>query len=262
LSLSYSGKDYDPGMGFEWREDFSRLGNRVLYGWMPGEKSFLIRHYIFAEGYAYIRNENHSLESAEVGPGWGFSAKSGWNGEFAMKMYGESVREEISFYDKAFVPPGEYSFYGLKGYFQTPYGNLLYTTVSVDVGSFYDGWKATIGVTPSWGISSNLNLTGYYEFNRVDFSRRHQSLTAQIARVRLLATLSTKFSASAFVQYDSAADQVTANIRLRYNPREGNDFYLVLNEGLNTNRLGYAPPHPPYSSRAILLKYSYTFAFN
>jgi len=261
LSLSYSGQDYDPGLGFEWRENFSRLGNRVLYGWMAGEESFLNRHYIFGEGYAYFRNEDHSLESAEVGPGWGFYAKSGWNGEFALKMYKESLREEISFYEKVLVPPGEYAFCGLTGYFQTPFGNLFYATVSVDAGSFYDGWKAKIGVTPTWGISSNLNLSGYYELDRVDFSRRHQALTAQIAQVRLMATLSTKFSASAFVQYDSAADEVTANFRLRYNPREGNDFYLVINEGLNTHRQGYSPPHPPYSSRAILLKYSYTFVF-
>jgi hypothetical protein len=259
LSLSYAGKDYDPGMGFELREDFSRLGNRVSYGWMPGEKSSLNQHSIFADGYVYFRNEDHTLESAEIGPGWGFMAKSGWNGEFAMKMYRESVREEISFYDKVFVPPGEYEFYGLKGYFQTPFGNLLYATVTVDAGSFYDGSKATIGVTPSWGISSDLTLDGYYEFDRVDFSSRLQVLTAHIARVRLLATLSTKFSASAFIQYDSAADEVTANLRFRYNPKEGNDFYVVINEGLNTNRFGYHPSHPPYSNRAIMIKYSYTF---
>ena len=262
LSLSYSGKDYDPGMGFEWREDFSRLGNRVQYGWYPAEESFLIRHYVLAEGYAYFRNEDRTLESAEIGPGWGFSAKSGWNGEFALKLYRESVREEISFFDKAFVPPGDYTFYGLKGYFQTPFGDLFYTTVTVDAGSFYDGWRATIGVRPTWGISSDLNLSGYYQFNRVEFKDRGQALTAQILQARLLATLSTKFSASAFVQYDSAADAVTVNFRLRYNPREGNDLYLVINEGLNTDRAAYDPGRPPYSSRAILLKYSYTFSFD
>jgi len=259
LSLSYSGKDYDPGLGFELREDFSRLGNRVLYGWLPGEKSFLTQHYLFTEGYAYFRNEDQSLESAEIGPGWGFLAKSGWNGEFAFKMYKESVREEISFFDKVFVPPGEYSFYGLRGYFQTPFGDLFYATVSVDAGSFYDGWRATIGIKPVWGISPNFSLSGYYQFNRVEFSGRHQFLTAQIAQIRLMATLSTKFSAAAFVQYDSALDEVTANVRLRYNPREGNDFYLVINEGLNTNRLGYSPHRPPYSGRAVMIKYSYTF---
>ncbi len=259
LGLSYSGKDYDPGLGFEMREDFIQFGNRILYGWLPGEKSSLNQHYFFADGYAYLRNDDHSLESAEVGPGWGFLAKSGWNGEFALKAYRENVREEISFFDKVFVPPGDYSFYGFKGYFQTPFGNLLAATVTVDAGSFYDGWRATIGVRPIWGISSDLTLSGYYEFDRVDFSKRHQALTAGIAQVRLLATLSTKFSASVFIQYDSTVDQATANLRFRYNPKEGNDLYLVINEGLNTNRMSYVPLRPAYSGRAILIKYSYTF---
>jgi hypothetical protein len=259
LGLSRAGKDYDPGMGFEMRENFSRLGNRVLYGWLPGEKSFLTSHMVFADGYVLFRNDDHSLESAEIGPGWGFLTKSGWNGEFTFKFHRESVREEISFFDKVFVPPGEYRFIGLNGYFQTAMGGLLSAVVNLDAGSFYDGRRATVGVRPIWGISSDLTLSGYYQFNRVEFSARHQSLTAHIAQVRLLATLSTKFSASAFIQYNSAVDALVANVRLRFNPREGNDLYLVINEGLNTNR-GAKSPHPPfYDNRAIMIKYSHTF---
>jgi hypothetical protein len=262
LGLSYSGEDYDPGLGFEMREDFLRFGNRILYGWLPGKASSLSQHYGFADGFLYLRNADHRLESAEVGPGWGFLAKSGWNGEFALKAYRENVTEELSFFDKVFVPIGDYSFCGVNGYFQTPFGKLLSATVTVNAGSFYDGWRATVGVRPVWGISSDLTLSGYYQFNRVVFPGRGQALTAQIAQVRLLATLSTKFLATAFVQYDGAADEVTANLRFRFNPREGNDFYLVINEGLNTRRAEYSPLRPPYSSRAIMVKYSYTFVID
>ena len=259
LGVSRSGKDYDPGMGFEMRENFTRLGNRVLYGWLPGEKSSLTSHYLFGDGYVFFRNDDHSLESAEIGPGWGFMTKSGWFGEFSFKFRRESVREEISFFDKVFVPPGEYSYYGLNGYFQTAMGGLLSAIVTVDAGSFYDGRRATVGIKPIWGISSDLTLSGYYEFNRVEFPGRGQRLTAHIAQVRLLATFSTKISASAFVQYNSAVDGLVANVRFRYNPREGNDLYLVINEGLNTNRSGKIPYPPFYDNRAIMIKYSYTF---
>ena len=259
LGLSRAGRDYDPGMGFEMRENFSRLGNRVLYGWLPGEKSFLTSHMVFADVYVFFRNDDHSLESAEIGPGWGFFTKSGWNGQFVFKLSRESVREEISFFDKVFVPPGEYRFFGLDGYFQTAMGGLLSATVTLNAGSFYDGRRATIGIRPIWGISSDLTLSGYYEFNRVEFPARKQRLTAHIAQARLLATFSTKFSASAFIQYNSAVDSVIANVRFRFNPREGNDLYLVINEGLNTNRAGKIPHLPYYDSRAIMIKYSYTF---
>ncbi|GAH52410.1 unnamed protein product, partial [marine sediment metagenome] len=48
-------------------------------------------------------------------------------------------------------------------------------------------------------------------------------------------------------------------IRYRYNPREGNDFYIVYDEGLNTDREREIPVLPRASNRTIMLKYSYTF---
>ena len=42
------------------------------------------------------------------------------------------------------------------------------------------------------------------------------------------------FSVSALVEYSNIAHGIVTNVRLRYNPKEGNDFYLVFNEGRNT----------------------------
>jgi hypothetical protein len=49
------------------------------------------------------------------------------------------------------------------------------------------------------------------------------------------------------------------NARLRYNPREGNDIYVVYNDTLNGNRFREAPHLPVSSGRALMLKVSYTF---
>lgn len=49
------------------------------------------------------------------------------------------------------------------------------------------------------------------------------------------------------------------NFRMRFNPREGNDFYLVYNEARNTDRFKRNPVAPGLDSRTLLLKYSYTF---
>ena len=51
--------------------------------------------------------------------------------------------------------------------------------------------------------------------------------TAHVGRLRVLPMFSTAISASALVQYNSAADRAVANVRFRYNPREGDDLYLV-----------------------------------
>ena len=91
--------------------------------------------------------------------------------------------------------------------------------------------------------------------------KRQTPWTAHIARLRIEAALNTKLSFSTFIQYNSASEAVSANFRFRYNPREGNDFYVVYNEGVNTNRFSVEPILPFTSTRTLLVKYTYTFIF-
>jgi len=49
------------------------------------------------------------------------------------------------------------------------------------------------------------------------------------------------------------------NARFRYNPRDGNNFYIVFNESVNTDRNRITPRLPFSDNRALLLKFNYTF---
>jgi hypothetical protein len=69
----------------------------------------------------------------------------------------------------------------------------------------------------------------------------------------------TQLSINAFVQYNSADNALSTNFRLRYNPREGNDFYIVINEGRSTYRDLEDPRLPAFNNRSVLVKYTYTF---
>ena len=80
-----------------------------------------------------------------------------------------------------------------------------------------------------------------------------------VPRVKIQMALDTKLSANAFIQYNSFADLITPNVRIRYNFREGNDLWLVYNEGLNTDRGVVDPRLPLIDTRTVLLKYTYTF---
>ena len=261
FSFSRVGATFNPGMGFQMRDNYTRFGDRLLYGWRPGEKSSLLRHHVFLDGFLLLENTSGSTESAEIGPGWEFETKSGSYGNFMLKMFWEDVPEEFSLSDDAEVPVGKYSFYGLNATYITSMTRLFFSENILEVGTFYDGWRASLSVSPWWSISSSLELSGTYQFNKVVFPDRDQQFTAHIARLRILAMLSTKFSATAFIQYNSASNAVIANIRIRYNPREGNDFYFVYNEGLNTNRFRESPIPPFIGNRAVMIKYTYTFNF-
>jgi hypothetical protein len=261
LSYSRAGADYNPGLGFEMRENYSRLATGLFYGWIPGEKSSLFSHQVFLSSHLFLRNADGEIESVSTWTGWQFRTKSGWEGEISPRFFYENVPETFSLSDDTEVPEGRYSFYGLNCELSTAPGKPIYTNATLYVGPFYDGWRTSLGLTPRWNIFSDLELSGTFQFNRATFPDRDQQFTAHIATLRVLYMLSTEFSATAFIQYNSAINAVIANIRLRYNPREGIDLYLVYNEGLNTNRYRQDPILPFTSNRTVMLKYTYTFNF-
>jgi hypothetical protein len=262
FGVSRSGDDYNPGMGFEMREDYMGFRTRLFYAWLPSAQSFLRLHQIFLHGYLVLDNDGIATESAEFGPGWMFESNSGWGGSIQPKLYVENLDEAFELTDEVEVPPGEYTFYGVEGTLNTPMGRTLSLMPNFKIGSFYDGWRITAGTFYFLNLSSTWQLSGFYELNRVEFPDRDQTFTAHIVRLKILATFTTKLSLSAFVQYSGIDDVVVANVRFRYNPREGNDFYIVYNHGVNTDRYRDFPQRPFTDSRAIMLKYTYTFNVN
>jgi hypothetical protein len=259
FGMSRSGDDYNPGMGFEMRENYMGFRNRLFYAWLPSAQSFLRLHQIFLHGYLILRNSDNTTESAELGPGWMFETNSGWGGSLQPKVYVENLDEDFELTDDVMVPPGEYTFYGVEGILNTPMGRTLSLMPNFKIGSFYDGWRISAGTFYFLNLSSTWQLSGFYEFNRVEFPDRDQKFTAHIARLKILATFTTKLTLSAFIQYSGVEDVVVANVRFRYNPSEGNDFYIVYNHGVNTNRYRDFPLRPFTDNRAVMIKYTYTF---
>lgn len=125
----------------------------------------------------------------------------------------------------------------------------------------YDGWRANVWWNPRWNASRHLELSLQYELDIVRFPDRDQGFDAHIARLRANTALDTRFSVNAFVQYRNIGELVATNVRLRFNFREGNDLWLVYNEGLNLNRDRLEPALPLTDNRTVLLKYTYTFAW-
>ncbi len=261
FSFHRSGSTYVPGLGFELREDFTGFGDRISYGWVPSTTSRFQRYRVLIEGNATLRNSDGTLETAAVGPGMELYWKGGSTFEASALATVDDLREPFSLSDEAEVAAGRYTFYQLKARQQTPRGRLLRAVNTLQAGSFYDGGLVSVGTNPIWELSRHLSLDAFYQFNQVSFSDRDQSWTAHVARLRIEAALNTRVSSSVFIQYSSGSDAGLVNVRFRYNPREGTDFYLVYNEGVNTDRFGVMPALPLTSSRTILAKYSHTLLF-
>jgi hypothetical protein len=262
LFLSGCGPEFNPGIGFESRYDYTYAGGRFLYGWMMPEESSVLKQNIYLRTQNFYSVSYNELESVTLMPGYGIELKNYLNAMIYVGFNYENIFEVIELSDDAVVPLGEYRYFSIEGMLQTPMSNPLMASMMMQAGSYYDGNRISLGLQPIWSLSSSLQLSGFYEYNRVDFSERGQKFLAHIIRVKALYMFSTKLSVSAFIQYNSAEDNIISNFRLRYNPREGNDFYIVYNEGTNTDLDREMPTLPRMSDRTLLLKYTYTFAFS
>lgn len=260
--LSGSGPKFNPGIGFESREDYTFAGGHIHYGWLMPEESSILKQNIYLRSRNFFSVSNNKLESLIIMPGYSIEMKSYLNGNIFLQLNYENVFEAFELSDDAEVPVGEYRFVDMQGMIQTPMSRPLMAILIFQGGSYYDGRRVSCGIQPQWSLSSSFELSGFYEYNWVDFPGRDQKFIAHIGRLKALYMFSTKLSASAFIQYSSADDALISNFRLRYNPREGNDFYIVYNEGTNTDLDREIPSLPRMSCRTLLLKYTYTFVFN
>ncbi len=251
------GPDYDPGMGFNLREDFLLLSGEFSYGMRAPDASFIHTRNVGAEGSVFVRNEDGRVETAEFGPQYFTMFKN--NAFFLLSPQAsyEHLLEPFELSDDVEVPVGDYWFYTLMMAGQTPL-RLLRAEVRMMAGTFYDGWRITAGVEPTWVVSRHLEVSGAVQLNRVSFPNRNASFSGDVIRIRLAGALNSQLSAGTYVQFNSAEDAVSVNFRLRYNPREGNDLYVVYNEGVNTT-LDRSPIPPRSQNRTLLVKYAYTF---
>lgn len=177
----------------------------------------------------------------------------------------ESLRDSLQLFGIARIPAGQYRFQSIYGMYSTPGNKPLSLRIEAEAGTFYNGKRVSLSISPKWAVSRYLELSSLLQWNRIEFPNRHLRYDVNLAQLRTKISLNTKVSADVLVQYSNVAKVVSSNVRFRYNPREGNDLYLVFNQGMWTNRFeqsqrtNFEPLKPLLSNRTIVVKYMYTF---
>jgi hypothetical protein len=261
LDVARAGEQFSPGMGFLRRDDFTKGQVNVGYGWRPAPGARFLTYALQADGAVFRRNADGKVESAEVGPTgvletWGRHVLN-----FSVPFRYENLDAPFSLPEGNLVPAGTYRFAAARLQYRSAQGAPLQINTSVEGGQFFDGRRASVSFGPVWGPSAHLNLSVDYQVDLVDFPDRGQSFTTSLARFRTQVSVSTEITAAWFIQYSNTDREIVSNFRFRYNPREGNDLYVVWNEGLVTDRNYFEPARPLSDERTILIKYSHTLQF-
>jgi hypothetical protein len=261
-AFTWSGAGYEPGVGFELRRDFTRAQSDWNYQWYPGEGSSFRRIWLGLKSNLWVRNADRRVDTGQLEPFLTVETKPGTSLTLSTRTTYEDVLEAFILSDEAEVPVGSYRATEGAVEFRAPRGWPVRPNLTVTVGELYDGRRVGTEWSLNWAVNQHLELIGGWNWNRIRFDDRGQSFDTNLVRLQARAAWNTHLSLDTFIQYNSLTDRVSTNARLRYDFREGQDLWLVWNEGLILQRDVVGLPRLPLSeARTLTMKYTHTLVF-
>ncbi len=256
---AYWGKNFIPGAGFIFINNIHEVRGTLGYGWFPGENSPIFKYSWENDFEMTKRISDGKIEIMEIATQFKMDLKSGYGIFISLGHNQEGLLFDFYLPNNIIVKSDDYTFWNLSSRFNTPRTKKIVAEFSIDGGGFYDGKQFSVGLEPEFNLSSSLQLAAAYKFDKVSFPDQNHSFTNNLARVKATYMINTKLSMSSFIQYNELDNILLTNFRLRYSPRDGNDFYLVLNDLRNAVLSDSTPQLPAFLNQTILLKYTHTF---
>ena len=122
-------------------------------------------------------------------------------------------------------------------------------TVAFDAGQFYDGTKETFTMNARYGISRQLGVEPNISLNWI--TRAGTSVIVKATGARTTFTVTPRMFVAALLQFASATNTLSTNLRFRWEYQPGSELFLVYTDGHDTLAAGGVPA---LQNRGIVLK--------
>ena len=256
------GTDFNPEVGFLRRFDFGR--NLGVFRFSPRPRSIAaIRRFVWEGRFDSIRSRAGRLDTELL------------QGRFAVELENSDVItadyvRSNEYVDQTFdvagvgVGVGGHRFQDVTLSYELGQQRRLSGIVTAQHGGFFGGTKTTIGFGRRTGLSGGrLEITPRLSFepgvslNWIALPAG--KVTTTLVTTRTTFTLTPFLFASALVQYNSAANDASANVRLRWEYQPGSELFVVYNEQRDT--LVRNRRFPELYNRALIVKINRLFRF-
>lgn len=257
LNFGRAGRDYTPGIGFEHRSDFKQVNHSFSYNFFPDQESRISQHGPYFTGGLTWGNSHGLLESRNSTVGYNVLTKLGWTFDVRVRSDQERLLQPLTLPGDIKLPSANHQFLSTEGLVTSNSANRLAYSASLGLGEFYNGTRTTLAVSPFFNVTRDFILEGNFTLNRLAFSDR--TVNVQLSQLKVLYTFSTTLTLNSFIQHNSVNRTILGSLRLRYNPKEGNDLFVVFNGDLNQKRAKDDYFLPVSNQASIFIKYSHTF---
>ncbi len=250
-------ENFNPALGFVNRTGYERVWVSSGYRFRPVNHRWLRSNQMWMSISQYDNKVTGELESRSLNfrP---FRLENHRGDRYGMivRYQTEVLTEPFEISDGVIIAPGEYDNYSAQIEITQASEREFAPRFSIQEGDFYDGRKLTLDGGIDWRPSSRWYLGANYQYNDVELPVGN--FTTRLIQLRANLAFNVKWSWVNLLQYDNVSNTVGLNSRLRFNPRAGEDFYLVWNH--NSDALA---SFSGLSSREseFTVKYSRTFRF-
>ena len=250
------GTDFNPEVGFARRKDIASNLARVRFSPRPQKRFKAVRKFSYS-GFLKLMND-----------GTGRRVWRDWEGEYAVEFqngdrvsaaYGDTFEYlPVPFKPgtNVTVPVGDYQYSSFRTGYTLGQKRTISGTFTFERGTFYDGNKTSFTATRGrMKFNTHLSIDPIYTLNNVDLIEG--SFTSHLLGSRVTYTVTPLMFVSALIQYNSAANAVSSNVRLRWEYRPGSELFVVYNEQRDTLRNGF----PDLMNKAFIVKANRLFRF-
>ena len=250
------GDNFRPEVGFLSRDDYDRSYVAARFSPRPQNRFKLIRKFTYMAGYELYEDGGGRKESQDV------------SAEFSADFHNSDLltmraNRRYEFLERPFhispsvaISPGGYSFTEGEVSYQLGVPRRVAGRISVSGGTFYSGNRKTIGLSNGRIVlSPRLALEPGASINWV--SLREGEFTSTVLSNRVALSFTPLMFLSGLVQYNSAGNAVSSNIRLRWEYQPGSELFVVYADELDTLDRGF----PSLRNRAFVVKINRLFRF-
>ena len=255
---------FDPALGFLARPNTKRLTINNGFGVQFENHNWLSS--ITAGGYLthYWVSSNGKMQFFQVNTYTYIDAANGYSFRAFAPMYQiDQLFSDWEFSDNITIPADLYKMWKWEPRISTGDAFRYSFVLDATIGDFFGGQQTSLRPSASYIINRHLNVELGTSFNKIRFPNRYSSEGVAVDRQilytgRINYAFNTNSTLKTFIQYDNSSKLFGSNIRFRYNPKEGVNLYLIVNNNMNIRRNRHQMDKPLVQSQGVILKYSHT----
>jgi hypothetical protein len=249
------GDNFNPEVGFLRRDDFRRTFVAAQFSPRPRSLS-TVRQFTWGGSLDYIQNGSEQLETRLVQARFKTEFENSDQFDIDILKSYELLTQPFEIASNVTIPIGGYGFQDLFLSYSLGQQRRFSGSVFVQRGEFFSGDITAYGYRRGrMEVTPQLSVEPTVAINRIDLPQGQ--FTAALATSRVTYTFTPRMFLGGLIQYNSAGDSLSTNVRFRWEYQPGSELFVVFNDQRDTSLRGA----PMLETRAFIVKFTRLLRF-